>query len=175
MMRRAGFGPRASCSTSSHLTLLPSSLRLPLSSRSITRTFASGKTEKGIFQALGDLGLPSGKVRRPPRRVGRSRRFVFPLSFDTLAVFFFSRRTTRSNRPISPTPSSTRSRRRSALAPTSRNSSRTCECSLFKIFYRCYTSVAHLFPGAHIELLKHDKCELLRLVGHNQMFLRLLH
>lgn len=30
---------------------------------SITRTFASGKTEKGIFQALKDLGLPSGKVK----------------------------------------------------------------------------------------------------------------
>ncbi|XP_066561970.1 1-phosphatidylinositol 4,5-bisphosphate phosphodiesterase beta-4 [Amia ocellicauda] len=29
--------------------------------RSITRTFASGKTEKGIFQALKELGLPSGK------------------------------------------------------------------------------------------------------------------
>uniref|UniRef100_A0A8B9LI28 1-phosphatidylinositol 4,5-bisphosphate phosphodiesterase n=1 Tax=Astyanax mexicanus TaxID=7994 RepID=A0A8B9LI28_ASTMX len=29
--------------------------------RSITRTFASGKTEKVIFQALKDLGLPSGK------------------------------------------------------------------------------------------------------------------
>ncbi|XP_063040753.1 1-phosphatidylinositol 4,5-bisphosphate phosphodiesterase beta-4 [Engraulis encrasicolus] len=29
--------------------------------RSITRTFACGKTEKGIFQALKDLGLPSGK------------------------------------------------------------------------------------------------------------------
>uniref|UniRef100_A0A8C5GJN5 1-phosphatidylinositol 4,5-bisphosphate phosphodiesterase n=1 Tax=Gouania willdenowi TaxID=441366 RepID=A0A8C5GJN5_GOUWI len=29
--------------------------------RGITRTFASGKTEKGIFQALKDLGLPSGK------------------------------------------------------------------------------------------------------------------
>ncbi|TRY92504.1 hypothetical protein DNTS_028203, partial [Danionella cerebrum] len=29
--------------------------------RSITRTFASSKTEKGIFQALKDLGLPSGK------------------------------------------------------------------------------------------------------------------
>uniref|UniRef100_A0A671TYP0 1-phosphatidylinositol 4,5-bisphosphate phosphodiesterase n=1 Tax=Sparus aurata TaxID=8175 RepID=A0A671TYP0_SPAAU len=28
---------------------------------SITRTFASGKTEKGIFQSLKDLGLPSGK------------------------------------------------------------------------------------------------------------------
>uniref|UniRef100_A0A6Q2ZE06 1-phosphatidylinositol 4,5-bisphosphate phosphodiesterase n=1 Tax=Esox lucius TaxID=8010 RepID=A0A6Q2ZE06_ESOLU len=28
---------------------------------SITRTFASGKTEKGIFQALKELGLPSGK------------------------------------------------------------------------------------------------------------------
>uniref|UniRef100_A0A668UXS4 1-phosphatidylinositol 4,5-bisphosphate phosphodiesterase n=1 Tax=Oreochromis aureus TaxID=47969 RepID=A0A668UXS4_OREAU len=32
--------------------------------RGITRTFASGKTEKGIFQALKDLGLPSGKVRQ---------------------------------------------------------------------------------------------------------------
>ncbi|XP_066524106.1 1-phosphatidylinositol 4,5-bisphosphate phosphodiesterase beta-4 isoform X2 [Hoplias malabaricus] len=29
--------------------------------RSITRTFASGKTEKVIFQALKDLGLPNGK------------------------------------------------------------------------------------------------------------------
>ncbi|XP_031437217.1 1-phosphatidylinositol 4,5-bisphosphate phosphodiesterase beta-4 isoform X2 [Clupea harengus] len=29
--------------------------------RSITRTFGSGKTEKGIFQALKELGLPSGK------------------------------------------------------------------------------------------------------------------
>uniref|UniRef100_A0A8K9WT91 Phosphoinositide phospholipase C n=1 Tax=Oncorhynchus mykiss TaxID=8022 RepID=A0A8K9WT91_ONCMY len=29
--------------------------------RTITRTFASGKTEKGIFQALKELGLPSGK------------------------------------------------------------------------------------------------------------------
>ncbi|NXW06595.1 PLCB4 phosphodiesterase, partial [Fregetta grallaria] len=29
--------------------------------RSITRTFASGKTEKVIFQALKELGLPSGK------------------------------------------------------------------------------------------------------------------
>uniref|UniRef100_A0A8C3A2Y3 1-phosphatidylinositol 4,5-bisphosphate phosphodiesterase n=1 Tax=Cyclopterus lumpus TaxID=8103 RepID=A0A8C3A2Y3_CYCLU len=34
--------------------------------RGITRTFASGKTEKGIFQALKDLGLPSGKVRHAP-------------------------------------------------------------------------------------------------------------
>lgn len=30
---------------------------------SITRTFASGKTEKVIFQVLKDLGLPSGKVK----------------------------------------------------------------------------------------------------------------
>ncbi|XP_061406174.1 1-phosphatidylinositol 4,5-bisphosphate phosphodiesterase beta-4-like isoform X1 [Lethenteron reissneri] len=29
--------------------------------RSITRTFASGRTEKGVFQALKDLNLPSGK------------------------------------------------------------------------------------------------------------------
>uniref|UniRef100_A0AAY4BZK5 1-phosphatidylinositol 4,5-bisphosphate phosphodiesterase n=1 Tax=Denticeps clupeoides TaxID=299321 RepID=A0AAY4BZK5_9TELE len=29
--------------------------------KGITRTFASGKTEKGIFQALKELGLPSGK------------------------------------------------------------------------------------------------------------------
>lgn len=33
-----------------------------LSCSSITRTFASGKTEKVIFQALKELGLPSGKV-----------------------------------------------------------------------------------------------------------------
>ena len=30
--------------------------------RSVTRTFASGKNEKFIFQCLKDLGLPSGKV-----------------------------------------------------------------------------------------------------------------
>lgn len=35
-----------------------------LISCSITRTFGSGKTEKGIFQALKELGLPSGKVRK---------------------------------------------------------------------------------------------------------------
>lgn len=29
--------------------------------RSVTRTFASGKNEKFIFQCLKDLGLPSGK------------------------------------------------------------------------------------------------------------------
>lgn len=34
----------------------------PLFCFSITRTFASGKTEKVIFQALKELGLPSGKV-----------------------------------------------------------------------------------------------------------------
>jgi phosphatidylinositol phospholipase C beta len=32
--------------------------------RSVTRTFASGKNEKFIFQCLKDLGLPSGKVRK---------------------------------------------------------------------------------------------------------------
>ena len=30
---------------------------------SITRTFASGKTEKMVMQCLKDLGFPSGKVR----------------------------------------------------------------------------------------------------------------
>jgi phosphatidylinositol phospholipase C, beta len=30
--------------------------------RSVTRTFASGKNEKFIFQCLKDLGFPSGKV-----------------------------------------------------------------------------------------------------------------
>ncbi|KAK1795568.1 hypothetical protein P4O66_001064 [Electrophorus voltai] len=35
--------------------------------RGITRTFGSGKTEKGIFQALKELGLPSGKNQRDPR------------------------------------------------------------------------------------------------------------
>lgn len=28
----------------------------------IARTFASGKTEKMVYQCLADLGLPSGKV-----------------------------------------------------------------------------------------------------------------
>lgn len=28
----------------------------------IARTFASGKTEKLVYQCLADLGLPSGKV-----------------------------------------------------------------------------------------------------------------
>ena len=31
--------------------------------RSVTRTFASGKNEKIIFQCLKELGFPSGKVR----------------------------------------------------------------------------------------------------------------
>lgn len=29
----------------------------------VARTFASGKTEKLVYQCLQDLGLPSGKVR----------------------------------------------------------------------------------------------------------------
>lgn len=29
----------------------------------ISKTFASGKTEKLVYQGLADLGLPSGKVR----------------------------------------------------------------------------------------------------------------
>ena len=37
--------------------------RLVCTHCSITRTFASGKTEKMIMQCLRDLGLPSGKVR----------------------------------------------------------------------------------------------------------------
>lgn len=94
---------------------------------SITRTFASGKTEKGIFQALKDLGLPSGKVRlRQPLRSSRLCLFKSCKDFSCF-VFFSSGRTTRSSRRISPSTSSTRSRRRSALAPTSRSSSRRCE------------------------------------------------
>ena len=31
--------------------------------RSISKTFASGKTEKRIFEILKELGLPSGKVK----------------------------------------------------------------------------------------------------------------
>jgi len=31
--------------------------------RSIVKTFASGKTEKLVYQSLQDLGLPSEKVR----------------------------------------------------------------------------------------------------------------
>ena len=30
----------------------------------ITKTFASGKTEKLIYQGLQELGLPNGKVRK---------------------------------------------------------------------------------------------------------------
>jgi len=33
---------------------------------SITRTFASGKTEKMVMQCLKDLGFASGKVRTSP-------------------------------------------------------------------------------------------------------------
>jgi phosphatidylinositol phospholipase C beta len=29
----------------------------------VARTFASGKTEKLVYQCLSDLGLPSGKVK----------------------------------------------------------------------------------------------------------------
>lgn len=36
--------------------------------RTISKTFASGKTEKFIFQSLKELGLPSGKVRLLMRR-----------------------------------------------------------------------------------------------------------
>ena len=46
----------------SHFTLVCLTELSPSLFYSITRTFASGKTEKGIFQALKDLGLPSGKV-----------------------------------------------------------------------------------------------------------------
>lgn len=31
----------------------------------ISKTFASGKTEKLVYQGLSELGLPSGKVRFP--------------------------------------------------------------------------------------------------------------
>ncbi len=40
--------------------LVNSDHRIPV--RSVTRTFASGKTEKIIFQCLKDLGFPHGKV-----------------------------------------------------------------------------------------------------------------
>lgn len=30
----------------------------------VARTFASGKTEKLVYQCLSDLGLPSGKVKQ---------------------------------------------------------------------------------------------------------------
>lgn len=44
---------------------------------SITRTFASGKTEKVIFQALKELGLPSGKV------------FIHLITYFYLFIFIF--------------------------------------------------------------------------------------
>lgn len=40
---------------------------------SITRTFASGKTEKMIMQCLMDLGLPGGKVSQPVKGQGQYR------------------------------------------------------------------------------------------------------
>ena len=35
-----------------------------VSVRAIAKTFASGKTEKLVYQTLAELGLPSGKVKR---------------------------------------------------------------------------------------------------------------
>ena len=40
-----------------------------LDSLSISKTFASGKTEKRIFEILKELGLPSGKVRERAKHV----------------------------------------------------------------------------------------------------------
>lgn len=59
---------------------------------SITRTFASGKTEKGIFQALKDLGLPSGKVRLHQRPAASILPFCVFLKVakTTLVVWVFS-------------------------------------------------------------------------------------
>lgn len=34
----------------------------------ITKTFASGKTEKLVYQGLKELGLPDGKVREPTNK-----------------------------------------------------------------------------------------------------------
>lgn len=42
--------------------MVNSSGKIPV--RSITRTFASGKTEKMVMQCLEELGLPGGKVGR---------------------------------------------------------------------------------------------------------------
>ena len=39
-----------------------------VSVRAIAKTFASGKTEKLVYQTLADCGLPSGKVREEDDR-----------------------------------------------------------------------------------------------------------
>ena len=39
-----------------------------VSVRAIAKTFASGKTEKLVYQTLAELSLPSGKVSWPPLR-----------------------------------------------------------------------------------------------------------
>lgn len=110
---------------------LPPALLFFFNPDRITRTFASGKTEKGIFQALKDLGLPSGKVSLKPTPVvsqtSSSLVFCFVFNVRKTTGLCVSRRMMRSSRRISPLTSSTRSRRRSALAQTSRSSSRRCE------------------------------------------------
>lgn len=46
----------------------------------ISKTFASGKTEKLVYQCLSDLGLPNGKVR------------YFSESFLCLVIFVLANR-----------------------------------------------------------------------------------
>lgn len=43
--------------------LLTTTVDKKVSVRSISKTFASGKTEKLVYQTLAELGLPSDKVR----------------------------------------------------------------------------------------------------------------
>lgn len=43
-----------------------------VSVKAIARTFASGKTEKLVYQTLSECDLPSGKVRQPVRQQGNS-------------------------------------------------------------------------------------------------------
>jgi len=62
----------------------------------IARTFASGKTEKLVYQCLADLGLPSGKV-------GRRSSFThifrgFSRFFSTNFFYFFLERRHRACR-----------------------------------------------------------------------------
>lgn len=54
----------------------------------IARTFASGKTEKAVYQAFADLGLPSEKVRREAR-------VSTPCQFNTGRSANLRRRTNR--------------------------------------------------------------------------------
>lgn len=57
----------------------------------VARTFASGKTEKLVYQCLADLGLSSGKVRgernKNKKKRKRKTRIALAKSFDEIDEF----------------------------------------------------------------------------------------